>query len=134
MKFPIKHLSTKNLLWIHERCVKLGCDCRHVYMSDYEEDFEADDEGPVEDAEAKEEKSPSPSSETQRQVKERDASETEDDEEGGWNLLFEYVFEVLHEKKLKRVKVVMHSVVFESVGIFFGYLNAHFCWSIVPRF
>ncbi|XP_030288593.1 glutamate-rich protein 3 [Sparus aurata] len=47
---------------------------------DYEEDFEADDEGPVGDAEAKEKKSPSPSSETQRQVKERDASETEDDE------------------------------------------------------
>ncbi|KAM8745879.1 glutamate-rich protein 3 isoform 1-T1 [Acanthopagrus schlegelii] len=47
---------------------------------DYEEDFEADDEGPVEDAEAREKKSPSPSSETQEQVKERDASETEDDE------------------------------------------------------
>ncbi|XP_070765604.1 glutamate-rich protein 3 [Enoplosus armatus] len=42
---------------------------------DYEEDFEADDEGPVEDAEAKEKKSPSPSGET-----ERHASETEDDE------------------------------------------------------
>nr|XP_046247662.1 glutamate-rich protein 3 isoform X2 [Scatophagus argus] len=47
---------------------------------DYEEDFEADDEGPVEDAEAKDQKSPSPSSETQRQVKEADASETEDDQ------------------------------------------------------
>ncbi|XP_062251646.1 glutamate-rich protein 3 [Platichthys flesus] len=45
---------------------------------DYEEDFEADDEGPVE--EAKEEKSPSPSSDTETQVKEIDASETEDDE------------------------------------------------------
>ncbi|XP_034438663.1 glutamate-rich protein 3 isoform X1 [Hippoglossus hippoglossus] len=45
---------------------------------DYEEDFEADDEGPVE--EAKEKKSPSPSSDTETQVKEMDASETEDDE------------------------------------------------------
>ncbi|XP_019936175.2 glutamate-rich protein 3 [Paralichthys olivaceus] len=45
---------------------------------DYEEDFEADDEGPVE--EANEKKSPSPSSDTETQVKERDASETEDDE------------------------------------------------------
>eukprot|EP00064_Thunnus_orientalis_P011905 superscaffoldBa00001768_g11937 len=47
---------------------------------DYEEDFEADDEGPVEDAEEKEKKSPSPSIETEKQVRERDASETEDDE------------------------------------------------------
>ncbi|KAM9358048.1 glutamate-rich protein 3 [Symphorus nematophorus] len=47
---------------------------------DYEEDFEADDEGPAEDAEAKEKKSPSPSAETQRQIKERDVSETEEDE------------------------------------------------------
>ncbi|XP_060934875.1 glutamate-rich protein 3 [Limanda limanda] len=45
---------------------------------DYEEDFEADDEGPVE--EGKEKKSPSPSSDTETQVKEMDASETEDDE------------------------------------------------------
>ncbi|KAJ4943154.1 hypothetical protein JOQ06_005659 [Pogonophryne albipinna] len=45
---------------------------------DYEEDFEADDEGPVEDAEVK--KSPSPSQETESQTKEGDASETEDDE------------------------------------------------------
>ncbi|XP_041791296.1 glutamate-rich protein 3 [Chelmon rostratus] len=44
---------------------------------DYEEDFEADDEGPAED---EEKKSPSPSRERQRQVKERDTSETEDDE------------------------------------------------------
>ncbi|XP_076577683.1 glutamate-rich protein 3 [Chaetodon auriga] len=44
---------------------------------DYEEDFEADDEGPVED---EEKKSPSPSREKQRQVKERDTSETEEDE------------------------------------------------------
>ncbi|XP_039985355.1 glutamate-rich protein 3 [Xiphias gladius] len=44
---------------------------------DYEEDFEADDEGPAE--EAKEKKSPSPSSETETQVKDRDVSETEDD-------------------------------------------------------
>ncbi|XP_038572917.1 glutamate-rich protein 3 [Micropterus salmoides] len=43
--------------------------------NDYEEDFEADDEGPAE-----EKKSPSPSGETERQVTERDASETEDDE------------------------------------------------------
>ncbi len=40
-------------------------------MSEYEEDFEADDEGPVEDAEAKEKKSPSPSVENQRQEKDR---------------------------------------------------------------
>ncbi|XP_070817978.1 glutamate-rich protein 3 isoform X2 [Chaetodon trifascialis] len=44
---------------------------------DYEEDFEADDEGPVED---EEKKSPSPSREKQRQVKERETSETEEDE------------------------------------------------------
>ncbi|XP_069006396.1 glutamate-rich protein 3 isoform X2 [Embiotoca jacksoni] len=47
---------------------------------DYEEDFEADDEGPAEDTEAKQKKSPSPSSETEKQVKEEDASETEDEE------------------------------------------------------
>ncbi|KAK5907518.1 hypothetical protein CesoFtcFv8_005360 [Champsocephalus esox] len=47
---------------------------------DYEEDFEADDEGPVEDAEVKVKKSPSPSQETESQTKEGDASETEDDE------------------------------------------------------
>ncbi|KAK5870152.1 hypothetical protein PBY51_024809 [Eleginops maclovinus] len=47
---------------------------------DYEEDFEADDEGPVEDAEVKVKKSPSPSQETEPQTKEGDASETEDDE------------------------------------------------------
>lgn len=51
--------------------------------SDYEEDFEADDEGPAEDAEAKENKSLSPSGETEGQVKERDASETEDGEKDG---------------------------------------------------
>lgn len=51
--------------------------------SDYEEDFEADDEGPAEDAEAKEKKSPSPFTETEGQVKERDAFETEDDENDG---------------------------------------------------
>ncbi|XP_051233979.1 glutamate-rich protein 3 isoform X2 [Dicentrarchus labrax] len=47
---------------------------------EYEEDFEADDEGPAEDVEAKEKKSPSPSGETEKQVEEKDASETEDDE------------------------------------------------------
>ncbi|KAM7388357.1 hypothetical protein PAMP_024535 [Pampus punctatissimus] len=47
---------------------------------DYEEDFEADDEGATEDAEAKENKSPSPSRETEKQVQERVASESEDDE------------------------------------------------------
>lgn len=61
--------------------------------SDYEEDFEADDEGPVEDAEVKVKKSPSPSQETESQTKEGDASETEDDEkEGGRNILFKHVF------------------------------------------
>ncbi|XP_060890785.1 glutamate-rich protein 3 [Labrus mixtus] len=48
---------------------------------DYEEDFEADDEGPAEDTEAKENKSPSPRVEMERKVKERDTSETEDDHE-----------------------------------------------------
>ncbi|KAI3368285.1 hypothetical protein L3Q82_007998 [Scortum barcoo] len=47
---------------------------------DYEEDFEADDEGPAEDVEAKGKKSPSPFGETETQVKEREASESEDDE------------------------------------------------------
>lgn len=52
--------------------------------SDYEEDFEADDEGPADDDRAKEKKSSSPSPGTERQVKEeRDASETEDDEKYG---------------------------------------------------
>lgn len=51
--------------------------------SDYEEDFEADDEGPADDAEAKEKKSSSPVGETERQVKERDTSETEDDKKNG---------------------------------------------------
>lgn len=55
-----------------------------VLSLDYEEDFEADDEGPADDAEAKEAKSPSPFDETQRQTKARGAPETEDDEgEGG---------------------------------------------------
>lgn len=63
-------------------------------LLDYEEDFEADDEGPLEDAEAKEKKSPSPSTETEKQVQERDASETEDDEkDGGWISLFEHIFQ-----------------------------------------
>ncbi|XP_062280248.1 glutamate-rich protein 3 [Scomber scombrus] len=47
---------------------------------DYEEDFEADDEGPTEDTEIKEKKSPSPPRETEKQAQQRDASETEDDE------------------------------------------------------
>uniref|UniRef100_A0A3Q4A8I5 DUF4590 domain-containing protein n=1 Tax=Mola mola TaxID=94237 RepID=A0A3Q4A8I5_MOLML len=46
--------------------------------SEYEEDFEADDEGPAEDTEAKEKKSPSPFSDTQSPAKGREASETED--------------------------------------------------------
>uniref|UniRef100_A0A667W9M9 Glutamate-rich 3 n=1 Tax=Myripristis murdjan TaxID=586833 RepID=A0A667W9M9_9TELE len=49
---------------------------------DYEEDFEADDEGPVED-ETKEQKSVSPSSDKERQDKEKDASESEDDDKDG---------------------------------------------------
>ncbi|XP_047444119.1 glutamate-rich protein 3 [Mugil cephalus] len=47
---------------------------------DYEEDFEADDEGPAEEPEAKAKKSPSPTSETEKEVEEKDPSETEDDE------------------------------------------------------
>uniref|UniRef100_A0AAQ6IRX1 DUF4590 domain-containing protein n=1 Tax=Anabas testudineus TaxID=64144 RepID=A0AAQ6IRX1_ANATE len=46
--------------------------------NDYEEDFEADDG--AEDAQAKEKKSPSPVSETEKPVKESDTSDTEDDE------------------------------------------------------
>ncbi|XP_034557859.1 glutamate-rich protein 3 [Notolabrus celidotus] len=48
---------------------------------DYEEDFEADDEGPAEDTEAKERKPTSPSVDTERKAKEREDSETEDDNE-----------------------------------------------------
>jgi len=63
--------------------------------SDYEEDFEGDDEGPPQGVEAKEKKSSPPSGETERRVDERDASETEDDErDGGLNLLFEHTSEV----------------------------------------
>ncbi|XP_072245773.1 glutamate-rich protein 3 [Leuresthes tenuis] len=51
----------------------------HKVRDDYEEDFEADDESPAEKPEVKEEKSPSPTCETERQVPERDASETEDE-------------------------------------------------------
>ncbi|KAK2835641.1 hypothetical protein Q5P01_016125 [Channa striata] len=50
--------------------------------NDYEEDFEADDEGPTEDCEAKEKTPASPSSEAERQVRETDASDTEDNEKG----------------------------------------------------
>ncbi|XP_028259892.1 glutamate-rich protein 3 [Parambassis ranga] len=45
---------------------------------DYEEDFEADDEGPAEGAEAKQRKSTSPTTEPEKEVNEKDASETED--------------------------------------------------------
>lgn len=45
--------------------------------SEYEEDFEADDDA------VKEKKSPSSFSENQDQVKERDAFETEDEERDG---------------------------------------------------
>ncbi|KAK5616771.1 hypothetical protein CRENBAI_022438 [Crenichthys baileyi] len=51
---------------------------------DYEEDFEADDEGPVEDTTLQEEKSPSMLSETEKQDQEKDVSEEtheEDDED-----------------------------------------------------
>ncbi|XP_053178927.1 glutamate-rich protein 3 [Scomber japonicus] len=47
---------------------------------DYEEDFEADDEGPTEDTEVKEKKSPPPPRETEKQAQQRDTSETEDDD------------------------------------------------------
>lgn len=50
--------------------------------SEYEEDFEADDDSPL-DAAVKEKKSPSSFSENQDQVKERDAFETEDEERDG---------------------------------------------------
>lgn len=49
--------------------------------TDYEEDFEADDEGPVEEA-TLEEKSPSLFSETKKQDQEPDASEAGDKDYG----------------------------------------------------
>lgn len=45
----------------------------------YEEDFEADDEGPADDADAQEKRSSSP----QSQTKERNVSEAEDDGNDG---------------------------------------------------
>lgn len=58
-----------------------------VRSPDYEEDFEADDEGPADEAEAKEVNSPSPCDQTRRQVNARGASDTEDEEaEGGCTL------------------------------------------------
>lgn len=54
------------------------------FLIDYEEDFEADDEGAAEDSDPREKKSMSPSSDTER-VKDGEASEIEDDEkDGGW--------------------------------------------------
>ncbi|XP_026160687.1 glutamate-rich protein 3 [Mastacembelus armatus] len=58
---------------------KEGTAAEDKVRDDYEEDFEADDEGPVDHPEAKEKKSP-PSGETERQVRKRDTSETEDDD------------------------------------------------------
>lgn len=51
--------------------------------SDYEEDFEADDEGPVEEATVEEEKSPSPVRGTEILVQEENISETDDDGNDG---------------------------------------------------
>lgn len=65
-----------------------------VLYLDYEEDFEADDEGPADEAEAKEVKSLSPCDETQRQVKARGASETDDDEAEGECILPVYLIHV----------------------------------------
>ncbi|XP_056132882.1 glutamate-rich protein 3 [Lampris incognitus] len=48
-------------------------------QDDYEEDFEADDEGPAEDAEVDERKSPSPSIEKERETEEREASDSDND-------------------------------------------------------
>ncbi|XP_015225864.1 PREDICTED: glutamate-rich protein 3 isoform X1 [Cyprinodon variegatus] len=48
---------------------------------DYEEDFEADDEGPVEETTLREEKSPSLFSETELPDQEKDASQAEDEED-----------------------------------------------------
>ncbi|XP_047230807.1 glutamate-rich protein 3 [Girardinichthys multiradiatus] len=48
---------------------------------DYEEDFEADDEGPVEDTTLQEEKFPSMLSETEKQDQEKDISEDTDEED-----------------------------------------------------
>ncbi|XP_028299160.1 glutamate-rich protein 3 [Gouania willdenowi] len=47
---------------------------------EYEEDFEADDEGPAEEGEEKEKNSPSPFSENKKQVEWKETSETEDDQ------------------------------------------------------
>lgn len=49
-----------------------------ISSSDYEEDFEADDEGPVEETTLREEKSPSLFSETELL---KDASQAEDEED-----------------------------------------------------
>lgn len=68
--------------------------------SEYEEDFEADDDGPLDSA-VKEKKSQSSFSENQGQVKEGDAFETEDEEKDGrCSLSFEFVFPVLQENKV----------------------------------
>lgn len=49
--------------------------------SDYEEDFEADDEGPVEEETVKEENSPSPFRETENLDREENTSETDPDDD-----------------------------------------------------
>lgn len=49
--------------------------------SDYEEDFEADDEGPVEEETGKGENSPSPFRETEKLDQEENTSDTDTEEE-----------------------------------------------------
>lgn len=57
--------------------------CGFFLSSDYEEDFEADDEGPVEEAMVEEEKSPTPVREMETLVQEANVSETDDDVNDG---------------------------------------------------
>lgn len=73
--------------WIYNQySVQCHGTVRVLFCLDYEEDFEADDEGPAD--EAKEVKSPSPCDKNPRPVQARVASGTDDDEaEGGCTLL-----------------------------------------------
>lgn len=57
-------------------------------LTDYEEDFEADEEGPVEDGEEKKDgKGPSPSLQKEEEEKEKHFElDSEVEEKGNWNL------------------------------------------------
>lgn len=67
--------------------------------SDYEEDFVVDDEGSADDAEAIEKKSSSPFTETQSEIKDRDTSGTDDDEnDGGWIFFVSVNLSIIREQ------------------------------------